>query len=118
LCLERCVIQEPSSSRLEEHTAGIRAVDRCVAKRACLILHCLVVERGNRGCAWIDSQGMALEAKKVDLAALEEAGVRRAVRRVARGATIDLYNWMLEDKWAGLLGMALKANGVARRSCA
>ena len=72
MCLERCVIQEPSSSRLEEHTAGVRAVNRRVTKRTGLILDSLVVERGNGRRTRVDGKRMAFQAEQVDLTALEE----------------------------------------------
>jgi len=86
-----------------------------MAKRACLILHGLVVERGNRRRTRIDGQGMALQTQQVDLAALEQARIRGAVRSVAGGTTVDLYDRVFEYEWAGLVGVALETDGVACR---
>jgi len=41
--------------------------------------------------------------------------VWRAVRGVAGGAAFDLYCFMLENKWAALIGVAGKAHRVLRR---
>jgi hypothetical protein len=56
---------------------------------------------------------MALQAKQVHLATLKQARIRGAVRGMASGTTVDLYHWVLEDKWAGLVGVALEADVVA-----
>src|SRR5262249_15157143 len=57
---------------------------------------------------------MALQAKEIHLAELEQARSRRAMRGMGGGATVDLYHRVLEDKGPGLVGVALEADGVAR----
>src|SRR5262249_35061999 len=51
---------------------------------------------------------------EIHLAALEQARIRRAMRGMAGGTTVDLYHRGVEDKGPGLVGVALEADGVAR----
>ena len=55
---------------------------------------------------------VALQAKLVDVAAREQAGIRRAVGNMARGASLGKLGGMLKDERPGLFDMALQANGI------
>jgi hypothetical protein len=91
-------------------------VDRLVAHGAGLVLLCLIVEtRGGRGTAVIGGEGVALQAKQIDLGALEKPGIRGAVRSVAGDAAFDFDGFVFKDEGSGLIGMALKANSVFGR---
>ena len=55
---------------------------------------------------------MAFETQQVYLTALKQAGIGRAMRRVAGTATFDLHCLMLEDKRTGLVRVAFETDGV------
>ena len=57
---------------------------------------------------------MALETEQVDLAALEQARVRRAMWRMAGNTTLRPNPMVLEDKRPGLVHVALEADRVLR----
>lgn len=85
-----------------------------VAEGAGLVFLSLIVERRRGRCPGVDVEGMALEAHKVDLTALEKTRVRGTVRGMASGAAFGFYDWVLVDKRSGLFGVALEADGVLR----
>lgn len=87
-------------------------MNRHVAHGASLILLRLVMKRGDRRRTGINRKGMAIETHQVDLAAREQAGIGRTMRRMASGAAFDLYGLMLVDKRSGLFRMALEANRI------
>jgi hypothetical protein len=108
------VVHRRSPLRCEEHATGVGAVDRSVAHRARLVFLRLVMERRHRGDRGIHGEGVALQAKQVDLAALEQSRVRRAVRDVAGDAALDLHGGVLVHERSGLIRVAFEANGVLR----
>src|SRR5579862_8805840 len=61
---------------------------------------------------------MAFQAHQVYLAALQQPRIIRSVRCVACCASFRLEHRMLENKGARLIGVALVANCVVRRSSA
>src|SRR5579859_2596140 len=72
----------------EEELVEVRTVNTHMAQRACLKLRRLVVVAGRVMHARAECNRVALQAKQVDIAAREQAGVCRAVRDVARGASL------------------------------
>ena len=62
---------------------------------------------------------MTLDTELSHVTALEQLGIRRAVRIMTRRAAFDHQRRMLEDERALLVGMALEATGVCscRQSC-
>ena len=59
---------------------------------------------------------MTLEAQEVHVAPAQQAGIRGPVRRVAGNATFRLHRSVLKSEWTGLIGMAIEADLVLRRS--
>src|SRR5579864_1861564 len=94
---------------LEEETIGIGAVNCRVAQRARLVLLRLVVERryGRRGR--IHSKGVAFQAEQIDVAAPQQARVRRPVRLVAGHASFGLHRRVLESERSSLVSVAVEA---------
>lgn len=86
-----------------------------MAQRACLILLRLIVERRRGRCARIDVEGMTFEAQQIDLAALQQSRVGRAVRRVAGDTTFGFHDRVFVHEGSGLIRMALEAQRVLRR---
>jgi hypothetical protein len=81
-----------------------------------LVFLSLVVEcGGGRRTALIGGEGVALQAKQIDLGALEKPGVRGAVGGVAGDAALDFDRFVFEHERSGLVGMAFEANGVFGR---
>ena len=81
-------------------------MDGGVAQSAGLVLLRLIVETwsGRRvRPSWICREGMALKTQEIHLCALQEAGVGRAVRCVARYASFRLYRLMLVDERTGFV---------------
>ena len=70
------------------------------------------MERGRRGCSGIGRKGVALQAKQVDLRALEKPRVGIAVWRVTGDAAFGLQGRMLVDERARFVAMALEASNV------
>ncbi len=62
---------------------------------------------------------MALQAERIDVADIQQARIRRAVRRVACGAAFGFDYRMLKDERTGGLCVALGAYGIliGRRPC-
>ena len=58
---------------------------------------------------------MALQTERIGARAGQHARIGRAVRDVARGASLDLDGFVLEDKWATFVAMALEANHILVR---
>lgn len=85
-----------------------------MAYRASLVFLRLVVKGRRGGRARVYIEGVALQTHEVDLAALEQSRVRRAMRCVARRAPFNLYRRVLIYKRAGFFGVTLKTNGVLR----
>src|SRR5208282_1839149 len=112
LCISRMASLLPL--RLEEKCVGVGAVDRRVAQGAGLILLRLVVEARHRGRPEVQSQGMALQAEDVHLAALQQPRIRRAVGHVASNAALDLHDFMLVDERTSLVRMALETDRILR----
>lgn len=77
-----------------------------------LILRCLVMKRRCARRMEIHGCGMALQAQCIYVAHIQQARVRRAVRRMARGATLSLDHRMFVDERAGVFGMAPGAGCV------
>ena len=87
-------------------------MDRRVADCACLILCRLVMEvRSPRGAAEARG-GMALQAKNIEIAGLYQVWIRRAVRDMARHASLGLDRLMLKNKRALLVDVAVEANRI------
>ena len=93
---------------------GVRAMNGYVAHGASLIFLRLIVKRGNRRRARIDGKRMTLEAHQVHLAAFQQPGIRRTVRRMAGHATLNLYGFVFEYKWPGFVGVTLVTDSVLR----
>lgn len=55
---------------------------------------------------------MALQAERVHIAHLQQAGIRRAMRRVATGAAVRLYHGVFIDEWPSRLRVTLGADHV------
>ena len=92
-------------------------MNRRVAQGAGLILLRLIVEAWSWRRPWpgrIRREGMALQAQQVHLGALQQARIRRAVRRMARGAAFDLHRFVLVDERPGLVRVALEAHQILR----
>ena len=81
-----------------------------VAQRARLKLGVLTV--GERGAArtCTEADGVALQAKKIDLRALQQPRVYRSVWLVARVAAVRFDGRMLKDEWPRRFRMAFAAN--------
>jgi len=60
---------------------------------------------------------MTLQAKRVDIADVQQARIGRAVRGVACGAALRFDYWMLEDEWTCGFGMALGADSILVGGC-
>src|SRR5262249_41940067 len=58
---------------------------------------------------------MALQAEQVHLAPAEQARIRRAMRRVAGNAAVNLHRRVFECKRTGLVRVAVKTNYVLSR---
>ena len=89
-------------------------MDGNVAERARLIFLRLIVEGGYtwRRSAQIRREGMAFQAEQVDLAALQEPRIRRAMGSMTRNTTLDLHRRVLEHKRPGLFCVALVTDSV------
>lgn len=85
----------------------------CVTKRARLELSGLVMKRGRAGRIR-KRRRMARQAQEVDVAQFQKVRIGRAVRRVARLATLDFHYLVLEDKRSLFVRVALKAREVLR----
>ena len=57
---------------------------------------------------------MAFQAQQIDIAPLEQARIRRAVRQVAGNATFGFYGRMFKRERPGFIGMAPKADLILR----
>jgi len=69
-----------------------------VAHGAGLILLGLVVEGRDGRSSRFDGERVALQAKQIHLAALEQSWIRGAMRRVAGHAAFDLHRFVLVDE--------------------
>src|SRR5271157_1975657 len=105
----------PPGSRLEQKLVRIRTVYGDMAQCARLIFLRLVVEGRYGGRRGIDRQCVAFQAKKVDLAALQQPGICRTMRRVAGHASLGLHRRMFERKRPGLVRVTVVANHVLCR---
>ena len=83
-----------------------------MADRTCLILGGLVVERRCTRRREIHRGRVALQAKRVHVAHVQQARIRGAVRRVATDAAFCLEHWMLINERSSRLHVALGANGI------
>src|SRR5689334_631272 len=100
---------------LEEIPVRVGTVNCYMTRRARLILHRLVMERGNtRGCR-VDRQRVTFKAEQVHLTALQQTRIRRSVWGVTDHATFRLHGSMFEDERACLVCMAAKANLILGR---
>jgi hypothetical protein len=97
---------------LEEDLAGIGAVNIHVTGSTGLIFRRLIVCRANRrlGGHATQRQGMALQAKNIDLAHPQQPWIRRTVRHVTTGAALGFYGQVLIHKGTFCVGMALEAD--------
>ena len=77
----------------------IRAMNCCVANRACLILRGLVVKVRRPGSGAEGRASVALQAENVQIASLDQARIWRTVRRMTGHATFRLNRLVFEDKW-------------------
>lgn len=111
------------SSSLEQHVARVRPVNRGMAHRAGLILLRQVV----RGPDWtLCRNGVALQTEQTGLADPQQARIRSAVCRMTTGAAFRFHRQMFKDEGSLLVGVALRADGVAagntagvaKRACA
>jgi len=91
-------------------------MDLRVAVGAGDILRSLAMHRSSRRYRARESRGIrgrvALQAEHVYVAHVQQARIGRAVRRVAGRAALSLHNWVLIDKGASRLGMALGADCI------
>src|SRR5882724_523483 len=87
-----------------------------MAHGASLVLCGLVMERRSGGSWRIHRQCMALKAEQVYIATLEQARVRRTMRRMAGHAAFRFHRRMLPCEWAGFVRVAVKAKHVLGRS--
>ncbi len=55
---------------------------------------------------------MALQAERIHIAHLQQAGIRRAMRRVATGAAVRFYHGVFIDEWPSRLRVTLGADHV------
>ena len=85
-----------------------------VAHRASLVFLRLVMERRDRRSTLVCRECVALEAHQVDVCALEQAGIGRAVGSVAAGTSFHLDGLMLVHERPRLIAMALETAGVLR----
>ena len=85
-----------------------------VAEGAGLILLRLVVEARCSGRAGRRRLGMATDAQEIHLVLHQQPLIRRTMRRVANGATLD-FRLVLVDKRPLLLAVALVADRVSGR---
>ena len=100
----------------EEDRVGLRPVNLYVARGAVLEPRSRqVMEAGSAGRAELKYVAVALYAELIDLAALQELRVARAVRRVAGRAAFGLYGRVLEDERPLLVRVALQARSVRAR---
>jgi hypothetical protein len=97
-----------------EPLVRVRAVNRHMAEGAGLELRVLVMEGGRLQRSRCADAAVAFETKLVHVAALEQARIRRSVRRMARHAAVGFLRCMLEDERADGLGVALPADDVLR----
>ena len=94
----------------------IRAMNRCVAYRARLILRCLAVKvRCSRGPAERGS-GVALQANDVQIAGLDQSGIGRTVWRMAGHATLGLDWLVLKNKRSLFVSVARVAHLISSGS--
>ena len=86
-----------------------------MTQRASLVFLCLVVKRRDRGHCRINREGVALQAKQIDLASPQQARIRRAMRQMTGDATLCFHRRVLVSEGARLVGMAGKTNYVLGR---
>ena len=72
------------------------------------------MERRDARRSAIDGQRVALQAEQVDLAALEQAWIRGAMRRVAGHAALSLDGCVLVNKRPELVNVTLEADRILR----
>lgn len=60
---------------------------------------------------------MTLQTKRIDIAPAKQPWVWRTMRKMARGATLQLQRRMLVDEWTKSLRMTLRADGILIRIC-
>jgi len=93
-------------------------MNRDVTHSACLVFLGLVMERWQPGNTRILGKRVALQAKQVDLAALQHPRIRRPVRCMTGNTSLG-FDWnMLKSEGSGLVGMALEADLILRRRSA
>ena len=83
-----------------------------MAQSASLILLCLIVESWRCRCPSIHRQGVALETEEIHLAALQQAGIRRTMRRMARCTAFGFHHRVFVNERTGFVGVAFEANRV------
>jgi len=83
-----------------------------VAHCAGLVFLRLVMERRSRGGRSIHRERVTFETNQIYVAALQQARVRRTMRRVARHAALGLDGSVLPGKWTCLVCMAVETNHV------
>lgn len=87
-------------------------MDSHVAHGAGLIFLRLIMERWNCRRGRINRQRMALEAKQIDIAAPQKAGIRGAMGRMACDAPFSFDRGMFKDERSCLVGVTGKTYGV------
>ena len=94
----------------------IRAMNGCMANRARLILRCLAMKvRRSRGAAERGS-GVALQADNVQVAGLNQSGIRRTVWGMAGHATLRFDRLMLKNEWPLFVSVARVAHLISSGS--
>lgn len=76
------------------------------------ILIVVGIHRSNTGDRVAANLAMALDAECIDIGHVQQSGVLRAVRRMARGTALDLYRRMFESKWTACIQVALGADCI------
>ena len=80
-----------------------------MAQGACLKLRRLVVVAGGATHSGAKADRVALETEQIDVAALQQAGVRGAMRNVARSASLGHLGGVLEDERTRFFHVTLEA---------
>ena len=99
----------------EKDVAEIRAVDFCVAQRACLKLCCLIVERGRASRTAKCRICVARQAQQIHRAVSQHVLIGSAVWHMTGRATLRLNRVMLKDKRTLDVCVALEADRALLR---